>query len=364
MRHEVKVVIGANYGDEGKGLVSCQLAKDALDRGNKVLTVLFNGGAQRGHTAYGKVHHTTGAAVDLGVDTFYAPRFMLDPIALWLSEQKVYIDPLCRVVLPVDVVKNRYVEDVRGGSRHGSCGMGIFQACKRNGDPNQRLLAKELFDSPLKMIGFRLKQFNERYGAPHDIVYNNSNFMEAVRYMRNNCICKRLDDIKSMYQTVIFEGGQGLLLDQGNKGGFPNLTPSSTGARNTIGLIQQLGGRPDVYYVSRTYMTRHGAGKMLNECPREEINPEIVDETNVQNHWQGSLRFGYLSPVQLEHRIRRDSLMFDGLGGKTINLVFTHGNYTGGKLAVGKDERAEIIMPKFVDRLWISEAKDEMRREI
>ena len=45
---DVKFVIGANYGDEGKGLVSANLAANAQQRGESCLTVLYNGGAQRG----------------------------------------------------------------------------------------------------------------------------------------------------------------------------------------------------------------------------------------------------------------------------------------------------------------------------
>lgn len=47
---EVKVVIGANYGDEGKGLMTNYFARQADKKHKKCLNILFNGGAQRGHT--------------------------------------------------------------------------------------------------------------------------------------------------------------------------------------------------------------------------------------------------------------------------------------------------------------------------
>lgn len=47
MKHEreIKVVIGASYGDEGKGLMTDFFCKDALDKGKECLTVLHNGGS-------------------------------------------------------------------------------------------------------------------------------------------------------------------------------------------------------------------------------------------------------------------------------------------------------------------------------
>lgn len=365
MKPKVKVVIGANYGDEGKGLVSAELAKKAADHGHKVLTVLYNGGAQRGHTANGIVHHCTAAGAEWGSDTYYGPRFMLDPIALWLSEQRVFVDSMCRVVLPHDVIAGRGWEMSRGLDRHGSCGMGIFAACKRNANPSTRLLAYDAFHEPILFLEKRLAKYSELKGEPLDEVYNTNNFLEAIRWMRRTCLCMSLKEIKTAYDTVIFEGGQGLLLDQGNAGGFPHLTPSNTGARNTLGLIKELNdgkdGYADLYYVSRTYMTRHGAGRLMDECSKEDINPDIVDETNQPNQWQGSLRFGYLHPDEMVRRIKNDAKRFDGIGVKTINLVFTQANYTEGKLAVGEGKRIDI--PKFdgVDKIWVSDNREEMR---
>ena len=47
---EVKVIIGANFGDEGKGLMSDYFAAEAAAQGRRALVVCSNGGAQRGHT--------------------------------------------------------------------------------------------------------------------------------------------------------------------------------------------------------------------------------------------------------------------------------------------------------------------------
>ena len=49
MKH-AKIVIGANYGDEGKGLMTDYFCREAVSRGDTCLSVCTNGGPQRGHT--------------------------------------------------------------------------------------------------------------------------------------------------------------------------------------------------------------------------------------------------------------------------------------------------------------------------
>ena len=50
MEHSSKIIIGANYGDEGKGLVTRHFALQAKKDGRNPITILHNGTAQRGHT--------------------------------------------------------------------------------------------------------------------------------------------------------------------------------------------------------------------------------------------------------------------------------------------------------------------------
>lgn len=85
---------------------------------------------------------------------------------------------------------------------------------------------------------------------------------------------------------------QGLMLDQLNRDCFPHLTPSSTGCRNIADDIRTLNPETiDLYYVSRSYLTRHGAGPMNGECTKDEINSGIIDATikefrdAIRAHW-------------------------------------------------------------------------------
>ncbi len=58
--------------------------------------------------------------------------------------------------------------------------------------------------------------------------------------------------------------------------------------------------------MTRTYLTRHGAGRFDQECPKAEINPAMVDLTNVPNPYQGTIRYGKLDEKALIRRIRED----------------------------------------------------------
>lgn len=365
MDKQVKVVLGANYGDECKGLVSFCLAKEANAQGRKVLTVLFNGGAQRAHTADGKIFHCTGTGLSVGSDTYYHPRYLVDPIALWLEQAYVNIDPDCRVVLPCDVVNNQAKElAAQKNNRHdGSCGMGIFECVKRSTIRRYCVKAYQIFVSWTPMYD-QLIDIEKKFGYPRDSLYNNENFMRACEWVRKNCRVMTFEEVirGGEYDTVIFEGGQGLMLDQGNRDDFPHLTPSNTGLHNIASNISQMSVTPEVYYVSRSYLTRHGKGPLPKECKREDICANIVDETNKPNPWQGEIRYGYLDTGELYKRIKKSVDEYRLAYGDKIdvNLVYSHLNYTDGKLAVGRNTRGKIFKPSFVKHVYGSNRKDDM----
>ena len=358
MNQKVKVVIGANLGDEGKGLVSYCLGETAINSGERVLTVLYNGGAQRAHTACGRVFHCTGTSDFIGGDTYYHHKFLLDPITLWLTGETVYIDPRCRVVLPCDVMRNRKKEISRGDNKHGSCGMGIFEASKRSTNPNYLVEAAELYDA--YTLYNKVKRIQSEYNDSfeNDDLYNLDNWMRAIAYVTENCQIKTFGEIYPDYDTIIYEGGQGLLLDQSNVGDFPHLTPSSVGGYNIASDIAALNLPTSIYYVSRTYMTRHGAGPMEAECEKKDINPNIIDKTNEENPWQGKLRFGYLNTDSLYNRVQQDLSQY---GSKVeANMVFTQLNYTDNKLCVGNNQLIEITKPDFIHSIFGSDKEDSM----
>lgn len=353
---DVKVVIGSNYGDECKGLVAGCLGE--MNPG-RILTINYNGCQQRAHTYKDHIFHCTGVNDANGGDTFYHRQFVIDPIALWLTRERVIIDPRCRIILPCDVMKNRNLEKSRGDKRHGSCGMGLF-ACVTRSKTNP-IFASDLLKDPYTLYNM-IKKVNQHYPYNEDDgLYTIGHFMQAAEYLVRECEFITFEDLmkEERYDHLIYEGGQGLLLDQLNRGDFPHLTPSSVSAENIHKDIEKLNAPTELFYVSRTYMTRHGAGPMEAECAKEDINPDIIDTTNQANPWQGALRFGRIYLPSLYKRVQADAARYNL--DKKINLVFTHTNYTDGKLET-TDGRIDIQKPDFASHLYTSSRKDYMEK--
>ena len=116
------------------------------------------------------------------------------------------------------------------------------------------------------------------------------------------------------YQNVVFENGQGLLLDQNQTYYGDNTTPSNTGILNPIRTINNTFdiANIEVCYVTRTYLTRHGAGKFNEECSKDSINCNMFDETNQINQFQDELRYGELDLDGLLHRVKDDLTHMSG----------------------------------------------------
>lgn len=347
---DFKVVIGANYGDEGKGLASRYFTLKAKEKDSKVLTVLFNGSCQRGHTVdlpNGKRHvfHHFGCGTMDGADTYFDQNFIINPTMFIeeLSElsdyhPKVYCHPHCRVATPYDVILNRIVEEHRGNNKHGSCGLGVWETQVRYCCSRFNLFVTDMLlfnNAGLKDYLLQIKNyfFFERlkeYGINYDDIdeyYKElikseelldiwiTTFRTMFKYVTLANLEKDVlvDYFKNTnsnkYGTVIYEGAQGLALDEKNYRGFPHVSASSTTAEVPLQRIVQYRDDDDtieVAYITRSYFTRHGAGYLTNECPMNEINPLIVDKTNTPNPYQDSIRYGKFDLKSFEERVWRD----------------------------------------------------------
>jgi adenylosuccinate synthase len=100
---------------------------------------------------------------------------------------------------------------------------------------------------------------------------------------------------KEAGRSVVFEGAQGMLLDQNRKEFMPYLTRSNTGVKNVLKILKTVNTsiKLEVYLVTRTYLTRHGDGPIWNEhdCPFSGIE----NTSNPENEYQGSFRYGFLN---------------------------------------------------------------------
>ena len=133
-------------------------------------------------------------------------------------------------------------------------------------------------------------------------------FLDDLEFMREHVTTSTTYGALSKYDSVIFEGAQGLGLSMSNMDDYPNLTPSFTGAENILEVmssISKLIEGVNVIYASRWYLTRHGSGPLENEMEGLPT-PSVVDITNVPNDWQGTIRFGWLDFNKQKERIMND----------------------------------------------------------
>jgi len=350
---EYHAVIGAMYGDEGKGFTVSELTKAKIKDDKPVLVIKHNGTAQAGHTVYkNKSQHkyhifkTFGSGTFEGAHTYLYKTFYVCPMSLMIEynllkqnykikdlKTLLHIHPDCPVILPWDKLMNETRE-----VNHGTCGFGLFEATQRPVITIRQLFNYHTNDSLLEaLIGFRNQHFTGKCDLYGDTLL--VNFYRDLEYIFNLFDFRIPFDLEINNKriietdlTIIFENGQGLGLDQNNKEGFPHLTPSNTGSRNIIEFIEKeipinLCSSLVLHYVTRPYTTRHGYGPLKDECNFDLIPLREYIETNVTNDAQGALRFAPLDLDTLIENIDRDlSLYMDSwiLNYMNYSIEVTH----------------------------------------
>ena len=334
-------VIGKNFGDEGKGFACSRLASSLKN----ALIIKHNGGGQAGHTVEdpeGKwrfIHHQIGAGAECHVPTLFADSFMPDLFQLGKEVKEftglfgfqpiLYSEKNAQVTTIDDVLLNMGAEVARGKNRHGSCGMGIEECVQRNAagygitveelatwtkqDLLDRLkqIRKEYTERRAKILGIQvpassksMKQLNlmnhsafSNLSNPYYEMLHNETVLEnfVIEVKENVKLLTLVDaDRKWLeeFKHLIFETGQGLLLDQDYEAYAPHLTSSKTGIHNPTIFLEKRGlSLDEAIYVTRPYVTRHGNGPLPCEVNRSELPGVGVDLTNQPNEWQGTLRY-------------------------------------------------------------------------
>ena len=356
---DIKVVVGANFGDEGKGLMTDYFCHQATSKNKSCIVVMSNGGAQRGHTVNlldGKKHvfKHFGSGTLVGAHTYCPSEFILNPME-FVRELKdlqqlfvspvVYVEALCRWTTPYDMIINQIVEAARGDKKHGSCGMGIWETVYRWKVQPDLYTIYEFNQLPFDSKVEHLKRIRDNWlpkmlkehgvsDVPSEwkeIVASDfliHNFIEDVRIFCTNTR-RVVYPVLKKYDSVVFESGQGLLLDENMTFYGDNTTPSNTGIFNACKRINTQFDTANVEfcYVTRTYMTRHGAGRFLTECDKASINSSMFDETNITNLFQDNLRYGELNIDNLKLRVENNLLNASGLRfNHTASIAVTHTN--------------------------------------
>lgn len=308
------VVLGANYGDEGKGLVTDWLC----DQLGTDLCVRFNGGAQAGHTVvtpYGSRHvfGHLGAGAFAGADTLLGPRFVVNPLLyfkerarLFQSEMPVnattWVSRYAPVTTPYEMAIQQ--ESVKTKT---TCGVGINETMQRH-----KVIPLEFGDLGLRhRVADKLELIQEyvitrsaELGINPMKVFEKASALCVGDWM-DQCenmaaVCNQVQAVQDLLDgDIVFEGAQGLGLDSEHKD-FPYVTHSRTGLDNVLALHTP--EEMDVYFVTRSYVTRHGDGPLPNEWPKCALAHR--DTTNVENQWQGAFRIGFLTIEDLATAIQ------------------------------------------------------------
>lgn len=307
-RPKVKIVIGSTFGDEGKGNVVQWLCKQALDAGKKVAVLRYSGGPQAAHTVnYNGIEHVCssyGAGVLLGVPTVLNNRYVLiDPISMQkerreliskgVKSPKIMLESCynINIITPFDVYFNQ--QDLKT-LHDGSCGKGINAAKQRISDGYYSQDVSENWE-------IAKSYYKEKYSLDIEL----SDELKQTYIQAHNWLKRTISDCFNIYEfdELILEGSQGLLLDE--EFGFnPHTTPFKVGLNGCTSYIYD--NECEVYFVTRTYLTRHGNGYE----PKHPITiPEWKRESNITNQYQGTFKTGLLEIPLLQRAFDRHNIL-------------------------------------------------------
>ena len=326
------VTIGLAYGDEGKGTTVDWLARTH----GASLVVRYNGGAQAAHNVVtGDRHHTfaqLGSASFVGVPTLLSRHVLVNPIAL-AAERRAsgfaapFVEEGALVTTPLHVAANRIRETIRSGGRHGSCGMGIGETTADSlAAPSEALRIRDLPNPAVtrrKLLSLRDRLIATFDSPPdcldRDVLFDPSTVDRCLegfaRFVQATPIVgpEFLERALRGPGNVIFEGAQGVLLDQ-DFGFQPHTTWTDITFTNAADLLRNFAGEVERVGITRAYLTRHGAGPFVSEDPR--FDPLSAHDHNRMGEWQGRFRSGALDLVALRYAL-------DVIGG-VDSLVMTN----------------------------------------
>lgn len=316
------ITVGLGFGDEGKGATVDFLAR----RLEADLVVRYCGGSQAGHNVelpdgrrhtFSQFGAGTLASASEPPRTYLGPNVVIDPLALvrearHLTELGVrdplrllVIHPRCLVTTLCHQILNRLRELSRGNAKHGSCGQGIGEARAywlRYGE--DAIFAADLrhpdrlrhkLELQRQRTLLELQDVIDR--IPADVLHEFDLWelnAEAAAYDLHVAFPDELvmDAALPPFRTAIFEGAQGVLLDE-YRGFHPYTTWSTVTPHHAWELIQAAGIEAvAVLGITRAYTTRHGEGPLPTFTA--ELTNGLRDAGNPWNRWQGSLRCGWL----------------------------------------------------------------------
>ena len=285
----VKAVVGANWGDEGKGKITDMLAKEAD------IIVRFQGGANAGHTIvnnYGKfaLHtlpsgcfygHTTsiiGNGVALNIPVLF--KEIQDIVAKGVPMPKILVSDRAQMVMPYHVLFDQYEEERLGGKSFGSTKSGIapFYSDKyaKIGFQVSELFDEELLkEKVIRVCETKNVTLEHLYHKP---LLNPDELLETLhqyKEMVEPYVC----DVSTYLWNAIKEGKEILLegqlgtLKDPDHGIYPMVTSSSTlAAYGAIGAGIPPYEIKKIITVCKAYSSAVGAGAFVSEIFGDEAD--------------------------------------------------------------------------------------------
>lgn len=285
----VKAVVGANWGDEGKGKITDMLAKEAD------IIVRFQGGANAGHTIvndYGKFAlHTLPSGVFYGHTTSIIGNGVALNIPVLFEEIKSIVDrdvPMpkilvsdrAQIVMPYHILFDQYEEERLGGKSFGSTKSGIapFYSDKYAKIGFQ---VSELFDDEL--LKEKVARVSETKNVLLEHLYHkpliDADELLATLHEYRDMVAPYVCDV-SLYldgamkegKTILLEGQLGTLKDP-DHGIYPMVTSSSTlAAYGAIGAGIPPYEIKQIVTVCKAYSSAVGAGAFVSEIFGDEAD--------------------------------------------------------------------------------------------
>ena len=376
------VVLGTQWGDEGKGKIVDLLTEQAE------AVVRFQGGHNAGHTLVINGEKTVLHLIPSGilrddVICYIGNGVVLSPEAL-LKEMKqveetgipvrerLKLSPACPLILPYHVALDQAREQARGEAKIGTTGRGIGPAYEdkvsRRGLRVADLLHPERFARKLKEVmdyhNFSLQHYYKTDVVDYDKVLNDTLAMAQELIPMIDRVSDRLHEHHRNGDRILFEGAQGSLLDI-DHGTYPFVTSSNTTAGGTstgtgfgpLYLDYVLG-------ITKAYTTRVGSGPFPTELD-DENGRHLAKVGNEFGATTGRpRRCGWFDAVALRQAIQINSVsglcltkldVLDGL--ETIRICVDYKNADGESITTPVDvEEYESVLPVYEEMPGWSES--------
>ncbi|MFO1314099.1 MAG: adenylosuccinate synthase [Burkholderiales bacterium] len=328
------VVIGTQWGDEGKGKIVDWLTESAAG------VVRFQGGHNAGHTLVIGGRRTVlrlipsgvlrpGVAIFVGNGVVLSPSALLQEIGELESagvdvRSRLRISPACPLVLPIHVALDQARESAMGDTKIGTTGRGIGPAYEdkigRRALRVQDLLRPDEFARKLKSLlelhNFMLVHYYKREPVPFEKTRDETLALGGAIAPMVADVAGLLQQARARGESLLFEGAQGALLDI-DHGTYPYVTSSNClagAAASGSGIGPQM--LDYVLGIVKAYTTRVGTGPFPTELT-DDVGAGLAKRGNEFGSVTGRpRRCGWLDLPAL-----RRSLQLNGVDGLCITKL-------------------------------------------